>query len=182
MSYRSAGLRAALLAGLAVVALSLSGCGAPTPFGGGTTISGDDSISSENPFLGNGNRTYFTVMVDGQTWELWGFGCTGEWDDGHGNSYSMGGSGSASIDDEGYRFLINASDPSGQTRISGDGVVYDIEMTNTGYDSEPSVDVKVTGATDGVTVSGKTFTISGQFADQNGKMRTIETEVTCPSP
>lgn len=149
------------LTSIAVVALALGGCTTTAAVDGGSTDTGTDGGSGGS---GGGTVATSTVTVDGETWEYQGWLCARGYDTTDSDVYSFSSSGFTTADGEKIQSLVDVRDDSGQDRVEGDGVVYEITVFDYGTPDDPSVDVTARGAS-GVTITDDAVTVSGDFTD-----------------
>ncbi|MDP3208550.1 MAG: hypothetical protein Q8M65_05325 [Rhodoglobus sp.] len=171
-----------LIASLAIASLALAGCAASSPADGGSSPPADTPGVSEDAgggdSGGDGNAGLATVNVLGQTFEYSSFMCTVGYTFTGTDLYSFSATGFTTSSGEKIQFLIDVADSSGQNRLSGDGVVYEVSIQDYGNSANPIIDVDATGPS-GVTISGDSVTVSGDFTHFDGTSVTIEAEATC---
>ncbi|GLI26610.1 hypothetical protein ARHIZOSPH14_08520 [Agromyces rhizosphaerae] len=179
--------RSALLALLAAGALALSACASSTSVDGasdeaasesssedtGTEDSGEDAGGDSSGGAGSA-----TVTVDGETWEYGSYLCVTGYANTGSDVYSFSSTAFTTVDGEGVQLLVDVRDDSGQDRVSGDGVVYEITVFDTDSPENPSVDVSATG-TEGVTITETTVQADGTFTDLGGESHSIQVDATC---
>ncbi len=182
------GRRSALLALLAAGALALSAC-ASSPSTDGAAEDDAASQSTEDTGTGDsgteddggdasGGSGSATVTVDGETWEYPSYLCVTGYENTGSDVYSFSSTAFTTVDGEGVQLLVDARDDSGQDRVSGDGVEYQITVFDTDSPENPSIDVSATG-TEGVTITESTVQVDGTFTDLGGETHSIQVDATC---
>ncbi len=164
--------------GLGAVALGLvlTGCGGSDTDGGAAgTPSPDevmtDSMSSESPTATSaggsaGDQVSATVTIGDETWEFAQFRCAF----GHENtqsdvySFSSDARGQHSTG-AALQFQVDVRDQTGQGRLEGDGVVYEIHVTDISDFSNPAVAWESVSGMTTVTIDGDSVTAEGMFDD-----------------
>ncbi len=175
---------AARVLGACIVGLSLAACGSDDSGDGtSTATSPDDAMSeemtSESPTPesdggGSAAQGGATLTIGGETWEFTSFRCAF----GHENtqsdvySFSSDARGQHSTGAN-VQFQVDVRDDTGQGRYEGDGVVYEIHVTDISDFTNPAVKWEssngaLLGMADGktvVTIDGDSVTATGLFDD-----------------
>lgn len=170
--------RKLVLGATLVGALALAGCGgsaatSAAPADGGAT----ESANSGNGG-GGGGESFARVTIDGETWEYSSFLCVRGYENTESDVYSFSSTSFTTSDGEKVQFLVDARDDSGQDRIEGDGVTYEVTLYDYSGEQPPSVDISADSAT-GVTITDTSVTVSGEFVDVEGVSFQIEAEAVC---
>ncbi|BDZ65329.1 hypothetical protein [Agromyces mangrovi Wang et al. 2018] len=184
------GRRSALLALLAAGALALSACASSPSTDGAaeddtasqsTEDTGTDDSGTEDDggdASGGSGSGSATVTVDGETWEYPSYLCVTGYANTGSDVYSFSSTSFTTVDGLGVQLLVDVRDDSGQDRVSGDGVVYEITVFDTDAPEDPSIDVSATG-TEGVTITESTVQVDGTFTDLGGESHSIQVDATC---
>ncbi len=170
--------RSFALTSVALAALLLVGCAASGTDAG--PASPADGTSTDQPGGSGDGSGRATVTVDGETWTYDSYLCVVGYEANESDVYSFSSTSFTTTDGEKIQLLIDVLDASGQGRLEGDGVVYEITLYDYGNDSAPTVDIAVEG-TDGVSIVDGVITVSGEFIADNDQqtLHTIEAEAVC---
>lgn len=170
--------RSAILpAALAALALTLVGCSAPSaPTSDPETGTGAAETAEGG---GSSGASGASVTIDGTTWEYPSYLCVTGYENTESDVYSFSSTAFTTTDGEKIQLLIDVFDDSGQDRLSGDGVIYEITVFDYASDT-PSVDVAVAGES-GVEIADGVITVSGDFTptDGSGTVVAVEAQATC---
>ncbi|GAA1465178.1 hypothetical protein [Microbacterium thalassium] len=167
---------------LALGACSSTGSSSPTDdtSSSSSDSSTDDSSAdsdTDDSGASSGGAGSATFTVDGQTWEYPSYLCVTGYENTQSDVYSFSSTSFTTVDGDKIQALVDVRDDSGQDRLSGDGVVYEITV----YDTEnATVDILATG-TEGVTITDTTVTVDGTFSDLDGVSHSIQVDATCGS-
>ena len=119
------------------------------------------------------------MTVDGETWTYDWFKCQVGHEATERDDYSFLSTALSTTDGENIELHIDVQDWSGQDRLEGDGVNYEITLFDYGNSSAPTVDIGA-GSEDGVTIVDGVITVSGEFTDWDTQtVYTIEAEAVC---
>ncbi len=164
------------LTSIAVVALALGGCTTTAAVDGGSTDTGAGGGSEGS----GGGDVKVTVTVDGETWEYASFLCAVGYETIGSDVYSFSSTSFTTVDGDKIQFLLDVRDESGQDRVSGDGVVYEITVFDADNPTAPTVDVTASGES-GVTIGDGTVTVDGDFVDMNdgATVYSIQADAVC---
>jgi len=161
-----------------IATLALLGCAAPTTSGSDGSGSDGSQSSSGGASGASGGESHATVTVDGETWDYSNFMCAFGYEQTDSDEYSFSATSFKTSDGEKVQFLIDVSDPSGQDRLEGDGVSYEIHVSDYGNIDNPTIALDIV-ATSGVTISDKTVTVFGKFTGLDGDSHVVEAEAAC---
>ncbi len=171
----------ALAATAVFLGAALTGC-ASTDGGSDSTDSGGESanVDSGSADAGNGGsgEGSAVVTVDGVTWEYSSYLCAFGYDETESDVYSFSSTSFSTADGERIQILVDVRDESGQDRVAGDGIVYEITVVDAGNIADPSINISASG-TDGVTISGDSVQVDGTFSSFEGATYDIRVDATC---
>lgn len=176
-------LRIAAFALVAAAALTLTACAsadsaddAGAPAAESTSDeAGESSTEEADAGSADAGGVAATITVDGQTWEYPSYLCVTGYENTSSDVYSFSSTSFTTVDGEQIQVLVDVRDESGEDRVSGEGVVYEITL----YDTEnASVDIQASG-TEGVTITDTTVDVDGAFTDIDGTEYSIRVEATC---
>lgn len=174
--------QARLLIPLAIATLALTGCATEPPSSHGSQDGGDSPDTSDSaPTSGNtggGSGNPYTVTVNDDSWEYSSFQCAVGYEQTSSDEYSFSSGAMKTADGKKIQFLVDVADSTGQNRVSGDGVRYTVTVFDYEDPENPSVDVHANGTT-GVTISGDSVKVSGDFTGLDSEIYTIDAKAVC---
>ncbi len=168
----------------AVATLALAGCSGSTPedTSSPTTAAPTTSAPTSDQPPANpagGNRGHVTVTVDGDTWDFPdSLNCVTGYDNTRSDVYSFVADAKATFGEANVQFQLSVRDESGQNRLSGDGVKYEITLQDYKNYDDPAVDVEVSG-TKNVAIVGTSVTADGKFTNIMQETHTVKIDGVC---
>lgn len=171
-------IRTAAFALFAAAALAVTGCASETAEPADDTGS-SSSDTTEEQSNGDGDVSVGAgsaiVTVNGQTWEYASYLCATGYENTSSDVYSFSSTSFTTVDGETIQVLVDVRDETGEDRVSGEGVVYEITVFDT---ENGTVDIQ-TSSTEDVTITDTTVSAEGTFTDFDGVDHSIKIEATC---